>query len=133
MSTGNSDEIGYCKPPQHGRFKKGKSGNPLGRPRGRPNLATVLERALREKVVINENGKRETITKLEAAIKQLVNKAANGDLQALRQLAALKRSGDERSGDVTAPNAAMTEVDQKVFERILRRYGAKVQGDEDAE
>jgi hypothetical protein len=32
-------------------------------------------------VVINENGVRKTVTKLEAAIKQLMNKAASGDLR----------------------------------------------------
>jgi hypothetical protein len=32
----------------------------------------VLEKTLQEKVVINENGRRKTITKLEAAVKQLV-------------------------------------------------------------
>ena len=74
------------KPPQHSRFRKGLSGNPKGRPKVRRNLATVLERTLQEKVVIKENGVRRTVTKLEAAVKQLVNKAASGDLVAIRQL-----------------------------------------------
>ena len=26
-------QVGYGKPPQHSQFKKGQSGNPLGRPR----------------------------------------------------------------------------------------------------
>jgi hypothetical protein len=77
---------GYCNPPETTRFKKGQSGNPQGRPKGTLNMATVLERTLREKVVINESGKRKTITKLEAAIKQLTNKAASGDLKALQLL-----------------------------------------------
>jgi len=46
-------KLGYCNPPEHGRFKKGQSGNPKGRPKGTLNLATVLERTLREKVVLN--------------------------------------------------------------------------------
>src|SRR5260370_10634823 len=58
--------VGYCNPPERTRFKKGRSGNPQGRPRGTFNMATVLERTLREKVVINENGKRKTITKLRS-------------------------------------------------------------------
>jgi Family of unknown function (DUF5681) len=89
MSTNSDEKIGYRNPPQRTQFKKGHSGNPKGRPKGKRNLATVLEKTLHEKVVINENGRRKTITKLEAAVKQLVNKAASGDLRALHQLAAL--------------------------------------------
>ena len=75
--------VGYGKPPIRSRFKKGRSGNPQGRPKGSLNFATVLLRTLREKVVIHENGKRRVITKLEASLKQLVNKATAGDLRAL--------------------------------------------------
>ena len=83
------ERAGYCAPPEATRFKKGVSGNPKGRPKGRVNVATALTKALREKVVINENGRRRTVTKLEAAVKQLVNKAAGGDLRALRHLTEL--------------------------------------------
>lgn len=133
MDSNSDNEVGYGKPPQHGKFKKGQSGNPKGRPKGKPNLATVLEKALREKVVIDENGQRKTVTKREAAIKQLVNKAASGDLRALQQLAALVRYGEERSAEATPPTATMTEVDQKVLQGVLRRFGATCQGAEDAD
>ena len=66
MPANHREKTGYCNPPQHSRFKKGQSGNPKGRPKGRPNLATVLENTLREKVVVQENGRRKTITKFEA-------------------------------------------------------------------
>ena len=82
-------EVGFGKPPTGTRFKKGQSGNPKGRPKGALNWATILARSLREKVIINENGHRKVITKLEAAVKQLVNMAAGGDLRALRHLADL--------------------------------------------
>ena len=30
------DDVGYRKPPKHSQFKKGKSGNPKGRPKRKP-------------------------------------------------------------------------------------------------
>jgi hypothetical protein len=115
----------YRNPPKDTRFKKGQSGNPSGRPKGRPNLATVLERTLRETVVVTESGRRKVITKLEAATRQLVDKAASGDLRALQHLMALARSADERSPEAGAPACAMAELDRKVLEGVLSRLGTK--------
>ncbi len=124
-------KVGYCNPPEHTRFKKGQSGNPQGRPKGTLNMATVLERTLREKVVINENGKRKTITKLEAAIKQVTNKAASGELKALQLLAALVCSAEERGIQGAVPNAALDETDEKVVLGILKRLEATSKGDQE--
>lgn len=114
--------VGYGKPPVYTRFKKGLSGNPAGRPRGTLNLATVITKTLRERVVINENGERKVVTKLEAAVKQLVNKAASGDLLAFRQLAGLVQMAEQWSGQAAAPSAVLSEVDQKVMLSIVERY-----------
>src|SRR5258708_23613760 len=114
MPANYSKKRTYRNPPKDTRFKKGQSGNPKGRPKGRPNRATVLEKTLRETVVIQENGRRKVITKLEAAARQLVDKAASGDLRALQHLMALARSAEERSPEAGAPTAAMAELDRKV-------------------
>jgi len=126
-------KVGYANPPAHTRFKKGQSGNPRGRPKGTLNMATVLERTLREKVVINENGKRKTITKLEAAIKQLTNQAASGELKALQLLATLVRSAEERAVKMTSSEPALVEVDEKVVLGILQRLGTASKRDLDDE
>ena len=124
-------KVGYCNPPQHTRFKTGRSGNPRGRPKGTLNMATVLERTLREKVVIHENGRRKIITKLEAAIKQLTNKAASGELKALQLLAALVRSAEGRPIQAAVSNSAIDEVDEKVVLGILKRLEATSKGDQE--
>ena len=124
-------KVGYRNPPEHTRFKAGQSGNPRGRPRGTLNMATVLERTLREKVVINENGRRKTVTKLEAAIKQLTNKAASGELKALQLLAALVRSAEEHAVQTAAANSDLEEVDEKVLLGMLNRLEATNKEDQE--
>src|SRR5271156_5754834 len=126
-------QVGYGKPPERTRFKTGRSGNPKGRPKGTLNMATVLARTLRAKVVVNENGKRRKITKLEAAIQQLTNKAASGDLKALQLLAGLVRSAEERSTSTTTPTAEVGEADEMVILGILNRLEATNGGKEDAD
>ena len=103
-------------------FMPGQSGNPKGRPKGSLNVATVLERELKQRVVINEGGQRRTVTKLEAAIKQVVNKAAGGDLAALKLLNALVSSAEERAVDeLRREPQVMSENDQKVMQGVLQR------------
>jgi hypothetical protein len=81
-----SGEVGYGKPPRSTQFQKGKSGNPKGRPKGSRSLATVLAQMGRQRVKVNVNGRVRHISKLEAVIMQLSNKAANGDVKAIREL-----------------------------------------------
>ncbi len=125
--------VGYGKPPLHSRFKKGQSGNPKGRPKGALNLATVLLKTLRERVVINENGRRAEITKLEAALKQLVNKSASGDLRALSQLIGLTLTAEQSATAEMAPAEVLHEFDQKVLRRFLKRCERSMKGGGDHE
>jgi hypothetical protein len=125
-----TNDVGYGKPPQHSRFKQGRSGNPRGRPKGALNMATVLARTLREKVVIDENSKRKAVTKLEAAIKQLTNKAASGELKAVQLLARLVRSAEERAIQTEIPNSSLDAADQKVVLGILKRLETTDNGEE---
>ena len=120
-SKNGTNDVGNGKPPQHSRFKQGRSGNPRGRPKGALSMATVLARTLREKVVINENGKRKTVSKLEVAIAQLVTKATSGDGHAIRYLCQLVTSAEERSV-VVEPTTQLSETDQKVMDNILKRF-----------
>jgi len=116
--------IGYKKPPVRTRFKKGKSGHPTGRPKGTPNYATAFEEALNEPVVVNEGGQRKTVGKIVAIIKQLVNKATQGDARATQQvfkeLAALE-SGRKEAAPSTL---TLTDTDALVMANLAARIRA---------
>ena len=120
MAT-TDEEVGYGKPPSRTQFRKGISGNPKGRPKGSKNFATVLARALREKVVLTVNGKRKTVTKLELVVMQLVDRATAGDMSALRQLTALVGGIEEGANDPTVSTKHITETDRKVMQGLLAR------------
>ena len=77
-------EVGYRKPPKSGRFKKGASGNPSGRPR-KPLGFGSLQPELNQPLTITENGKQKVITKREGIKKQLLNKALTGNPWAIRE------------------------------------------------
>ena len=117
----SGQSVGYGNPPRSTRFKKGVSGNPKGRPKGSLNVATVFMRTLREKVVINEHGLRKTVTKLEAALKQMVNKAASGDLRAFRQLVELAHEAEAKQSKLGTQEPSTSELDREVMDGILKR------------
>jgi len=121
-------DVGYGQPPKHTRFRQGASGNPGGRPKGRRNWATVLERALQEKTTITEEGVPKTVTKFEAAMKQLVDKAMSGDLGALRLLTAFVGSAEDHVVD--PPTKQLPEADLKVMQTVLKRLEACAKGED---
>jgi len=77
---------GYKNPPKAHQFKKGKSGNPKGRPRKKKqpssdpglDLIASVHRELGKTISVQENGQHKEITKLEAFSAQLVAQSVNG-------------------------------------------------------
>ena len=85
----NEYEVGYGKPPKSSQFRRGKSGNPKGRPRGSLKLATDLAAELNEQITVREDGKSRRVSKQRALIKSLMAKALQGDVRANAAVLAL--------------------------------------------
>lgn len=115
-------QVGYRKPPEHTRFRKGRSGNPRGRPAGSKNLATILARALDEPVLVSDNGRRRRITKREAIAAQLVNRSAQADLRAIQLLLGMLNEIERRGGDAPPETGGLAEADQQIIERLQTRF-----------
>jgi hypothetical protein len=86
MASDCESEVGYKKPPKASQFPKGKSGNPRGRPRETPGIAAVFRKVSKQVVQTNGKSGPQRMTKLEASVTQLLNKAATGDLKAMKVL-----------------------------------------------
>ncbi len=124
MTERKTSDVGYMNPPEHTRFKKGKSGNPRGRPRKREDLNTVLQRVLNRKVRVKDNDRKLPIR--DALIWKLRELALQGDKQAL---ALQRRIIDE--ADIGQPREEILREKRERIVKALERMGVKVIRSED--
>ena len=119
MTERKTSDVGYMNPPEHTRFKKGKSGNPRGRPRKREDLNTVLQRVLNRKVRVKDNDRKIPIR--DALIWKLRELALQGDKQAL---ALQRRIIDE--ADIGQPREEIVREWRERIAKAFEKMGIKV-------
>ena len=83
MSDTDSDSpprhtVGYGRPPADKRFRKGQSGNPRGRPRGK-SRKVVYDAVLGQRIEIRLEGVKLKVTAAEALLLKLVQSGVAGD------------------------------------------------------
>jgi hypothetical protein len=123
------DRVGYRHPPVHSRFKPGQSGNPMGRPKKAQNASTLIGAVLGESIPVRENGRTRKISKLEASLTQLANKAAAGDVRAILAVVALAQ-GVEARGEPEEVAVPLDEADRRVLSRLIDRVRSQAGADE---
>jgi uncharacterized protein DUF5681 len=124
MSDPFERPVGYMNPPEHSRFKKGKSGNPKGRPKKQEDIHTVLQRVLNRKVRVN--GAERKIPIREALIRKLREVALSGHPRAM----SLQRRILDEAGLNQIDPYEPEEIKQKVLD-AFRKMGVKVIEDEE--
>jgi hypothetical protein len=81
--------IGKSNPPAHSQFKKGKSGNPKGYPKGQLQTKTIISYWLGTKEEIEDPAKEGKFLKVRAidkGILAVINKFRRGDVKAMTAL-----------------------------------------------
>jgi len=122
-------QVGFGKPPQSSRFKRGKSGNPRGRPKGTRNLATDLKGEMGSKILVNEGGKSQKITKQMALVKTLSTKALKGDVRAMNTLLKLiDQNLFEEPDEIEEPK--MSQEDEEILKSFLKKHSTDNSQDE---
>jgi Family of unknown function (DUF5681) len=117
--------VGYGKPPMHSRFRPGQSGNPSGRRKGVPNLATDVKRTLMTPVKVKEAGRTRKKSTQEGALMVLREKALQGDLRAIARVLELAQRFNNDANE-TGPTQALSANDQAVLDAyIAERNSAK--------
>lgn len=99
----SEEHVGYGRPPKAGRFQKGRSGNPRGRPKGSRKVRPYDE-VFGRTVTIRENGAPRTVTAAEAFLLTLMKRALEkgGPAAAVFNEIAEKRAaarGEEPEGE----------------------------------
>ncbi len=128
MSSGQGDyPVGYARPPKEHRFRKGRSGNPKGRPKGTNNFRTDVVATLKAPVPIMENGKPRTVSTQLAVLMRLRERALRGDAKALDRYLQLAGAYNNEEPSQTV-NAALPDADRAIIDRALARLSPDVRG-----
>ncbi len=114
-------EVGYGRPPKHGQFKKGQSGNPKGRKKGARGLKTDLKAELNERIAITENGKTRKLTKQRLLVKQLAAKALTGNVPAISKLTDLALALLGPDDEQVATRKSLSADDDAILRNFLNR------------
>jgi hypothetical protein len=125
-SSGSSYPVGYGRPPLHGQFKPGVSGNPRGRPKGRLNLGTVMRTELNRRITIREGDRSRIVSKGDAFVMKTINGALNDNPKAaailINLLRALGLVGEPSDVAGDQANTDTMPEEQEIIDFFLKKH-----------
>lgn len=128
MSSEALKDEGWYEPQrdQRGRFKKGFTGNPDGRPRKQPkrpkSWAKCLAEAWEMEVAVNDNGTSQLLTFRELAARSIVRGAVTAKAKDMLHIAEQLERAAEAAADEEPEEEIFTEEDRRLIEIVRRRY-----------
>lgn len=141
---GKPYDVGYGKPPLHTRFRPGHSGNPRGRPAKPRATGEMLERILKQNVMVREGEVAARVNKQQALLMSLLSQAIKGNTRAAALILRIMEAQDQsRAAEVAAEttNLMQLPIDKaidsmsdeelewslKLFDLRLRNLAAKAE------
>ena len=123
MDEPDEPKVGYGSPPPSRRFgEPGGNSRGRGRQKASRNVATILEEVLSARITVKDNGKRpRKITKLDAGLTQLANRAATGDLRAIQMVLALAQGMESKRNAEASSELPLTDADRRVLNLLRAR------------
>jgi hypothetical protein len=113
--------VGYGRPPRHGQFKPGVSGNRKGRPKGLLNLGTVLTTELNRQITIREGNRSRRLSKGGAFYVRTINSALNNDKAGATLINLLRAHGMIAEAPDDSREAPRTQNDAELVADFLER------------
>jgi hypothetical protein len=122
-------DIGYKRPPKDHQFRKGRSGNPRGRPKGSKGFATLVRENLAKPVQVRLDGKTRTVSFGEAILMRTLRDAVSGGKRAAEQgLKLMERFGppEEKAEEPELDLSQFTTKELTEFERLVCKATGKL-------
>ena len=128
-TDGGVERVGYGRPPKHTQFQKGNRAYLHRRGiRDRAHFAEAVRSTLAGKVEVREGGRKRTVTRIEANILSLFDKAKRGDAAAANRLIDLHEASARGAGDgamAIEVHNALPDANGEYHDRLLAEGPAK--------
>ena len=131
-------KVGYRKPPEHSKFKKGQSGNPSGRPKRKSHAVPAFGVEQMKALVLTEayrlipalEGNKETkISMIQAILRAITVAAAKGSSRAQRHFIDLLKSIEEEHSQLRLEHGqVLLEMKAQGEAELQRRKQLKISG-----